>query len=112
MTAVTGLVMGTIAIVAMRSRRMKPSPGLVGSDAPRPGTIGEVHRPLAPIGSVYSAGEEWTARAAGGREIERGTPVRIVSLDGLVLIVEPVDVVAGDAGPSPSGDPATAGSHT
>jgi membrane-bound ClpP family serine protease len=104
--------MGTIAIVAMRSRRMQPSPGLVGSDAPRPGTLGEVHRPLAPTGSVYAAGEEWTARAAGERRIERGTPVRVVSLDGLVVIVEPVDEVAGETGPTPSGDPATAGSHT
>jgi membrane-bound serine protease (ClpP class) len=112
MTLVTGLVMGTIAIFAMRSRRMTPSPGLVGSDAPRAGTLGEVHRPLAPVGSVYAAGEEWTARSVGGLQIERGTPVRIVSLDGLVVVVEPVDEVAGDAGPAPSGDPAAAGSHT
>jgi len=112
MTLVTGLVMGTIAFVAMRSRRMKPSPGLVGSDAPRAGTLGEVHRPLAPIGSVYAVGEEWTARAAGGRQIERGTAVRVVSLDGLVVVVEPVDEVAGDTGPTASGDPAPAGSRS
>ena len=105
MTAVTGLVMGLIAIVAMRSRRMVSSPMTVGSNAPVAGMLGEVHRPLAPVGSVYAGGEEWTARAIEGRLLERGTRVRVVYRDGLVIIVEPTDQLAG------SGAPATTGSR-
>ncbi len=103
MTAVTGLVMGLIAIVGIRSRRLATSPALVGSNAPSPGTTGEVRRPLAPVGSVYAAGEEWTARSVDGRSLDRGAAVRIVDRDGLVVIVEP----AGGSGGSP--DPSTAG---
>jgi membrane-bound ClpP family serine protease len=61
------------------------------------GIEAEVRRPLEPVGSVYAAGEEWTARAADDRRLERGTPVRVVRQDGLTLIVEPVE---------PAGSPA------
>ncbi len=54
------------------------------------GTASEVRRALVPTGTVYAAGEEWTARSADGRSLERGTPVRIVGQDGLVLIVDPL----------------------
>jgi len=53
------------------------------------GTQGEVRRALLPSGTVYAAGEEWTARTADGRSLERGTPVRIRGREGLVLIVDP-----------------------
>ena len=43
-----------------------------------PNTLGEVRRPLTPIGSVYAGGEEWTARAADERELKRGTLVRVI----------------------------------
>ena len=61
------------------------------------GTPGEVRMPLAPIGSVYAAGEEWTARTADDRLIERGTPVRVVREEGLTLIVEPADPAGASA---------------
>jgi membrane-bound serine protease (ClpP class) len=51
--------------------------------------VGEVRRPLEPIGSVYVAGEEWSARTADDRSLPRGTPVRVVRSDGLTVIVEP-----------------------
>ncbi len=54
------------------------------------GTASEVRRALIPTGTVYAAGEEWTARSADGRRLERGTPVRMVGQDGLVLIVDPL----------------------
>jgi membrane-bound ClpP family serine protease len=63
----------------------------------RSGTHAEVRRPLEPTGSVYAAGEEWTARSADDRPLERGTPVRVVRQDGLTLVVEPVE---------PAGSPA------
>jgi len=61
------------------------------------GTPGEVRNPLDPIGSVYAAGEEWTARSADDRLVERGTPVRVVREEGLTLIVEPVDQAGASA---------------
>ena len=47
-----------------------------------------MRRALVPDGTVYAAGEEWTARSADGAALERGTPVRVVGHDGLTLIVE------------------------
>ena len=78
---------GLIAFGVVRSRRVglgAPAGASVGL-----GTTGEVRSPLSPIGSVYAAGEEWSARAVDGRTLERGTPIRIVSVDGLTLTVEP-----------------------
>jgi membrane-bound serine protease (ClpP class) len=54
-----------------------------------PGAVGQVRSPLAPLGSVLANGEEWTARTASGQPLERGTPVRIVKVEGLTLTVEP-----------------------
>ena len=58
------------------------------------GTPAAVRRPLAPMGSVYAVGEEWTARSATGEALERGTPVRVVGQEGLTLLVEPADATA------------------
>jgi membrane-bound serine protease (ClpP class) len=89
MTGLTAAFMGIIAITAIRSRRLVPSPALVGSNAMQAGTAGEVRRPLAPIGSVYAGGEEWTARSVDERPLARGAPVRVVRQEGLMLVVEP-----------------------
>ena len=62
--------------------------GLIGP-AVVSGTQGIVRMPLEPLGSAYIAGEEWTARSADDRTIERGTPVRVVGVDGLTVLVEP-----------------------
>jgi membrane-bound ClpP family serine protease len=45
---------------------------------------------------VYAVGEEWTARTADGRTLERGAPVAVIGQEGLTLIVEPT----GPGGPS------------
>ncbi|MEA2546699.1 MAG: hypothetical protein QOI09_1972 [Chloroflexota bacterium] len=77
-----------IATMAVRTRRM-----IGPASSPRAsvavGTAGEVRNPLAPIGSVYAAGEEWSARTADERPLDRGTPVRVVRTDGLTVVVEP-----------------------
>ena len=83
-----GALMVLVTIAAIRSRRLRPSPGTVGA-AVAVGTVGEVRSPLAPIGSVYLAGEEWSARTEDERRLERGTPVRVIRFDGLLAIVEP-----------------------
>ena len=62
------------------------------------GTLGEVRASLSPLGVVYAAGEEWTARTEDGSPLEPGAPVRIKRQDGLTLVVEPVEgALATDA---------------
>jgi len=53
------------------------------------GKEGTVVQALAPIGVVQIASEEWTAEAVSGSQV-RGDRVRVVSMDGLKLKVEPV----------------------
>jgi membrane-bound serine protease (ClpP class) len=77
-----------IAFTAVRSRRMMGPTGLVGPTVAS-GAQGIVRKPLEPLGSAYIAGEEWTARSADDRPIDRGTPVRVVAVDGLTVLVEP-----------------------
>ena len=92
MTAITGLVVLGILYVVMRQRR-KPQTAIGVSHITEPlvpiGTTGEVRRPLQPTGSIYAAGEEWTARRNATGSLERGTSVRVTGNDGMVLIVEP-----------------------
>jgi membrane-bound serine protease (ClpP class) len=94
MTALTAGFMAIVLWAAVRTHRMQPVQlGLAGGAAGGPvaGTIAEVRRPLMPVGVVYAAGEEWTARSADEAPIDRGTPVRVVRQDGLTLVVEPTD---------------------
>jgi membrane-bound serine protease (ClpP class) len=96
MTLLTSIFAVLIVYAAMRSRNMRTAQGLVGAPLAA-GLVGEVRRPLTPIGSVYAGGEEWTARATDERPLSRGTPVKIVRKEGLTLVVEPADV-SGSAG--------------
>jgi membrane-bound serine protease (ClpP class) len=87
--AVTGgAFVALIAFTAVRTRRMTGPTGLVGPTVAS-GTQGVVRKPLEPLGSAYIAGEEWTARSADDRPIERGTPIKVVAVDGLTVLVEP-----------------------
>lgn len=85
-SATGAVLVGLVAFGVIRSRG-------VGAGKPMitvaPGVAGQVRAPLRPFGSVYAAGEEWTARTADGRTLDRGTPVRIIKVDGLTLTVEP-----------------------
>jgi membrane-bound serine protease (ClpP class) len=93
MTLLTALFVGVVLWAAVRTRRMpRANIGVAGGEGPTlpVGTAGDVRRPLMPLGSVYAAGEEWSARSVDGRAIERGVPVRIVGHEGLTLIVERV----------------------
>ncbi len=83
--AAFGLLITTAAI---RTRRMAPPSGIDVAVVPA-GTVGEVRRPLDPIGSIYAAGEEWSARSADDRPLDRGASVRVIRTDGLTLVVEP-----------------------
>jgi membrane-bound serine protease (ClpP class) len=54
------------------------------------GALGEVREPLDPVGQVFLQGALWRARAAGSAPIGLGNRVRVRSVDGLTLEVEPV----------------------
>ncbi|HMJ81074.1 MAG TPA: NfeD family protein [Candidatus Dormibacteraeota bacterium] len=91
-----GAFMVVVIAAATRVRRLKAAPGTVGTSL-APGIEGEVRRPLGPTGSVYVGGEEWSARSFDGGALPRGTRVRVVRQDGIVVIVEPLEA-AGAAG--------------
>lgn len=89
-TTTAAVFLALVVWAAVRSRRMAAPGGIVGSVAHLPpGSIGVVRRPLEPLGSIHVAGEEWSARSADGHTLERGVEVRVVSTDGLTLVVEP-----------------------
>jgi membrane-bound serine protease (ClpP class) len=89
-TVTAGIFLVLIVTFAVRSRAMPAPAEMVGSaSALAPGVAGVVRRSIEPLGSVYVAGEEWSARTVDGRPLERGVPVRVVATDGLTVIVEP-----------------------
>lgn len=53
------------------------------------GEIGEARSPVHRTGTVYVAGELWSARSES--PIEQGSRVRVLGLDGLVIDVEPAE---------------------
>ncbi len=88
MTATGAVFLALIVFGLVRSRRI--GRGTLGSGTTiAAGAMGEVRSPLGPLGSVLAGGEEWSARSADGQAIERGTPVRVVKVEGLTLTVEP-----------------------
>ncbi len=60
------------------------------------GAVGEVREPLDPAGQVFIHGALWQARIAGEGSLGPGNRVRVRSVDGLTLEVEP----APDQGPA------------
>jgi membrane-bound serine protease (ClpP class) len=92
LTALTAAYMAFILVIVVRWRRRQ---GLIGPSATAlvlaDGAVGSVRSILAPVGIVYAAGEEWTARTSDDRSLSPGTPVRVVGQDGLTLIVEPLE---------------------
>lgn len=53
-------------------------------------TVTEPISALEGLGSVYIAGKTWSAKSADGRAVAAGTTVRVLDIQGVKLIVEPV----------------------
>jgi membrane-bound serine protease (ClpP class) len=118
MTILTALFIGGVLWAALRTRRlpnvMIGAGGLEGPLLPV-GTVGSVRRTLSPVGTVYAAGEEWTARAPVGSVIERGTSVHVTGNEGMILEVAtaPSPARPGDRGiPGEPGDPGASGERS
>jgi membrane-bound serine protease (ClpP class) len=62
--------------------------GAGGSSRVPAGSEGFAKTSLSPLGVVYTAGEEWTARSSSGADIPSGADIRVVGQEGLTLIVE------------------------
>ena len=89
-TVTFAALLALVVTAAVRSRTMASPLGVFGSKTGLPaGAQGVVRRPLEPIGSIHAAGEEWTARSVDDQPIERGTIVKVVSVEGLTVLVEP-----------------------
>lgn len=59
------------------------------------GAVGEVRVPLAPVGQVFVEGALWRARPVdAATTLDRGYRVRVESVDGLTLLVEPAQTAA------------------
>ena len=83
------LVLITVVRVRRRSLAYAGAYGAGGSSTVPTGSGALVKTSLAPLGVVYAAGEEWTARSGSGTEIATGARDRVVGQEGLTLIVEP-----------------------
>jgi membrane-bound serine protease (ClpP class) len=103
-TATTAVLMGLLAIAAVRTRRMRATAGTVGAPIPA-GEPGVVQAPLDPVGSAYLAGESWTARTADGSSLPRDATVRLVAFDGLTAVVEASPESTPTAPPQPPPPP-------
>jgi membrane-bound serine protease (ClpP class) len=63
------------------------------------GSVGEVRAALDPVGQALVEGALWTARVPDGSgPLARGAKVRITSVEGLTLHVEPLDPDEREAG--------------
>ena len=74
-----------LAREAARSRRRREVPQMAA--AVSIGETGTVTRPLAPRGVVRIANDTWSATSEDGGVIERGATVRVVAMEGLMLVV-------------------------
>jgi membrane-bound serine protease (ClpP class) len=56
------------------------------------GQVARVHEPLNPRGRLWFEGQTWWGELMSGRgEVPAGRRVRIVGIDGLTLLVEPIE---------------------
>lgn len=86
--AVTGTVAAVFLLLVYlvaRAHRRRPATGkeaLIGA-------IAIARQALEPEGFVFLEGERWRARSVAG-PVPAGHPVRVVGIEGLLLLVEPV----------------------
>jgi membrane-bound serine protease (ClpP class) len=88
---VGGLILAGFVVFASRKAiaAHRDEPVRTGSEE-LVGAVGDVRIPLDPEGQVFIQGALWRARASGPGEIGPGNRVRVRSVDGLTLEVEPV----------------------
>ncbi len=87
---------GTLAAIALllvqQALRAQAQPTTTGAEGLR-GQVGEARTPLDPAGTVFVQGALWSARSA--RPVPRGGPVRVLRVEGITLVVEPMEQPGG-----------------
>ncbi len=86
-----GVAMLAFVIWLIRELRVASRPDSyipIGSSQLMIGQSARVTRSLSPEGEVYIAGEHWTAHTEDRIDVDVGTTVRIVDIDGVTLIVD------------------------
>ena len=80
-------------LTARVMRQAKNSPVYVGASTSGEliGQMGHVTSVLNPRGTVYVAGEQWTAESDNGQPIQNGKNVLVTAMEGLVLKVFQAD---------------------
>jgi membrane-bound ClpP family serine protease len=69
------------------------------------GAAAKVVSALAPTGHVQLKGELWRARTTGAETVEPGRQVRVLMLEGLTLVVEPLPDEVNRTRTADPGDP-------
>src|SRR5215208_2788253 len=91
------LLGGSLAFAVERAVRAHGQPKRTGWEE-MIGAVGEVREPLDPVGQIFVEGALWRAEVTGSngdrQPLERGSRVRVDSVEGLTLHVSPVG--AGD----------------
>jgi membrane-bound serine protease (ClpP class) len=86
------LLGGSLAFAVERAVRARRQPKRTGWEE-MVGSIGVVREPLDPVGQIFIQGALWRAELAGTngdrRQLERGSRVRVESVEGLTLYVSP-----------------------
>lgn len=85
---------GFFAFAIGAALRARSRPAITGRSG-LIGRVGTAEEPLDPEGIVLVFGERWSATSPSG-EIDVGTQVRVVSVDGMRLVVEPVEQASAD----------------
>ncbi len=90
-----GLILGgLLAFAVQRAVQARTQPKRTGWEE-MVGAVGEVRQPLDPVGQIFVQGALWRARLAGPngaeRRLERGSRVRVESVEGLTLQVRPLE---------------------
>jgi membrane-bound serine protease (ClpP class) len=93
---------GLLALAVERAVRARRMPARTGWEE-MVGAVGEVREPLDPVGQIFVEGALWRAEidqspaesagdgAGDGRALDRGSRVRVESVEGLTLRVRPIE---------------------
>lgn len=103
--AMTAMVTLFFAFIVTAVVRIRKKPAVTGTPA-MVGTVGVARTNLRPTGMVFIFGELWQARSES--PVEKGESVCVVAIEGLELLVAPVESESGSTPPvAPSLNPSS-----
>ena len=75
----------TVVTMAIKQRRR----GVVSGQEQMVGSIGKAEDAFEETGRIHVHGERWNARTS--HPVKRGQSVKVRAIDGLTLLIEPLD---------------------